>query len=263
MVGITGSAGKLQSLLTRDKALFFDLDGTLLDLTDHPAAVHIPPDLKDVFNALQTRHDGAVAVVTGRPFSFIDRIFDNSVAAAGEYGISVRQQPQGAIMTIIDRPSAAYDHAIQSTRPEGLPEGTMLERHPFATTFHYRNVQEALHMQGRTMMQSWALAAAQAYNATSPRHPQGVMEASEAFELTPLCIGKGKAVEAFMSAAPFAGRTPVFFGDTPADRPGMEAARACGGFAVGIGAQMAGYADIVIATPQELRFLLRQIVCQP
>ena len=47
-------------------ALFLDLDGTLVEIADHPDAICIAPGLADTLAALRDRLGGALAVITGR-----------------------------------------------------------------------------------------------------------------------------------------------------------------------------------------------------
>ncbi|HYN77760.1 MAG TPA: hypothetical protein VES73_08200, partial [Lamprocystis sp. (in: g-proteobacteria)] len=70
----------------RDWALFLDIDGTLLDLAPEPQAVLVPPGLAARIGALSRGLGGALALVSGRPLSDIDRFFPDGFDAAGTHG---------------------------------------------------------------------------------------------------------------------------------------------------------------------------------
>src|SRR5690606_41970483 len=54
-------------------------------------------------------------------------------------------------------------------------------------------------------------------------------------ELKPAGLDKGRAIEAFMREAPFAGRTPVFIGDDLTDEHGFGFVHRAGGHSVKVG----------------------------
>ena len=56
-------------------AFFFDVDGTLLELKPRPEDVVADAALRDLILRLQLLNGGAVALVSGRAISDLDRIF--------------------------------------------------------------------------------------------------------------------------------------------------------------------------------------------
>ncbi|HET6803928.1 MAG TPA: trehalose-phosphatase, partial [Frateuria sp.] len=56
-------------------ALFLDVDGCLLEFADDPAAVRVSPALHALLQALHDELDGALALVSGRGVSDLDRLF--------------------------------------------------------------------------------------------------------------------------------------------------------------------------------------------
>jgi hypothetical protein len=58
-------------------SLFLDVDGTLLELADHPGAVSVDPALKQLLAQLRSAASGAVALVSGRTLADLDRLFDD------------------------------------------------------------------------------------------------------------------------------------------------------------------------------------------
>ena len=57
-------------------ALFLDIDGTLLDIADAPDRVQVPARLLDDLQTAEKKLSGALALVSGRPISEIDKLFD-------------------------------------------------------------------------------------------------------------------------------------------------------------------------------------------
>ena len=48
-------------------ALFLDVDGTLLDIEDHPAGVQATPSLVELLARLSVGLNGALSLISGRP----------------------------------------------------------------------------------------------------------------------------------------------------------------------------------------------------
>src|SRR5690348_13716112 len=70
---------------------FLDLDGTLLDITDHPGMVRIDGGLVRLLKALGRAADGALALISGRPVADIDRLLaDPGFCVAGQHGAERR-----------------------------------------------------------------------------------------------------------------------------------------------------------------------------
>jgi trehalose 6-phosphate phosphatase len=78
------------------------------------------------------------------------------------------------------------------------------------------------------------------------------------YELTPACCSIRAAIEAFMSEAPFAGRTPVFVGDDDTDEEGFDAVNALGGYSIRVGRQVRSAARFQFATVSGVIAWLRE-----
>ena len=72
-------------------AVFLDVDGTLLDFADDPLAVQPGATLLALLHALRQALGGALALVSGRELTDLDRLFAASHwAAAGLHGLQLR-----------------------------------------------------------------------------------------------------------------------------------------------------------------------------
>jgi len=219
-------------------ALLLDLDGTLLELAARPDTVVVPPGLPDTLRTLRDRLGGALGIITGRPVEAIDALLgDTPYAVAGEHGGAVRYAPGEPL----ERPSLptpppewleAAEH-LKTTHP-----GALLERKARGFTLHYRAVPEA----GPAMRV--ALAAMLAGSTEFELLPAHML-----WEVRPLGVDKGTALQALMTRAPFAGRLPVFIGDDVTDEDGMRAARILGGAGLRV--------DEAFGTPAGVRAWLR------
>ena len=60
-------------------ALFLDVDGTLLEIADHPESVRSTPRLKLLLRRALLDLDGSVALVSGRSIVDLEGVWDGSV----------------------------------------------------------------------------------------------------------------------------------------------------------------------------------------
>jgi trehalose 6-phosphate phosphatase len=225
-----------------DWALFLDIDGTLLDLAPEPQAVQVPPGLPAQIGVLAHGLGGALALVSGRPLSDIDRFFPGRFDAAGTHGAQWRlggteTGPGAAVEAALSEMTATLRDVTDS-----LP-GVVLERKPHALALHYRQAPER-----EAQIRSLAARAAQALGPTF-RVQAGKM----VIELLPTQAGKGAAIERFMALPPYAGRTPVFLGDDRTDEDGFTVVNALGGLSVRIGEGVQTQARLRLHSPAAVR----------
>jgi trehalose 6-phosphate phosphatase len=181
--------------LPEHAALLLDLDGTLIDIAPTPNSVVVADGLADTLLRLRANLGDALAVVTGRPIADVDRLLPGvPFAVAGEHGGVIRHAP-----------SETAERAMIEVKARGF-------------VLHYRLAPDCgpwLRKRLDALMAGWT------------DHVVGA--AHMAWEIKPAGIDKGRAVEALMARAPFAGRVPVFVGDDVTDEDGMRVARAMGG----------------------------------
>jgi len=126
-----------QAPLSRDCAVFLDIDGTLLDIAATPDEVIVPPALVGVLRALTAAQNGALAIVSGRALTDIERIFGPGLAAAAEHGALLRD----ASGNILVQPDAGATLSgllpVLRAATEARP-GTVLEQKQFGLVLHWR-----------------------------------------------------------------------------------------------------------------------------
>lgn len=117
-------------------ALACDFDGTLSAIVDDPAAARPIEGAVDVLTSLAERY-AVVAVISGRPVSFLQRWLPITVEMHGLYGLeSVRHGVRR------DHPAATAWQAtiddVAAASLAGAPEGVLVEPKGLSITFHFR-----------------------------------------------------------------------------------------------------------------------------
>ena len=208
--------------LSRDMALFLDLDGTLATIAPLPSDVQPNSERNALLMRLREFLDGRLAVVSGRTIFDVDRILNGSViAVAGTHGLE-RRSASGEIHRTPPHPRLADARnalaALARTRA-----GSLLEDKGASVALHYRSVPQAedeIRALGRNLAEATGLS---------------LQEGKMVIELRTPGPGKGDAIAAFMDEAPFKGARPVFLGDDLTDEHGFELVECAGGEGVLVG----------------------------
>lgn len=209
----------------RDLALFLDVDGTLLEIAATPDRVRVPASLCNTLSLTLQRENGAFALLSGRSLAELDRLFaPHEFPAAGKHGLEVRL-PSGEVLCPELDP-AALDPARRWLKLlEVENRGLLLEDKGSALAMHYR-LAPSLEGEIAVMMYELLSDLGEDYE---------VRTGKCVLELAPRGFNERSAIETFMKAREFAGRTPVFVGDDPTDEVGFEAVNAMGGHSIRVG----------------------------
>lgn len=184
---------------------FSDLDGTLARIVDDPDTV-VPIDGITERIAELAAHLGIVAVVSGRPVSFLDRFFQPPVELSGLYGLEHRSGER----MFVDSAALEWLPVMTSTadraRDEFGPEAVEDKR--YSLTIHYRGAEP----ERGVHVSAWVdrIAAETGLDARLAKmsvelHP-------------PTARSKGDAIEELLSGIDFA----VYCGDDVGDLPAFE-----------------------------------------
>ncbi len=230
-------------------ALFLDVDGTLLEIADRPDRVAVPGGLVATLAEAEHKLDGALALISGRDFDEIDRLFRPlKLRAAAVHGAELRLDPNAAPVRspgTAELPVSLWQRLTNALRE--FP-GTFAENKRYSFTVHYRlapgaeaSVREAVRRLARG----------------EPEIAVEVMNARRAIELKAPGYDKGRAIEAFLSVPPFLGRTPIYVGDDKTDEAGFAAVSARGGLAYSVGRLRPG-ARAMFARPSDVRAWLAE-----
>lgn len=209
----------------RPWALFFDVDGTLVEQTEPPEAAAVSPRLRPILHDLIDATGGAVALVSGRAISSLDRLFAPLVLpAAGQHGMERRTGRGDVIQPPVDRTVLAHLIAavrdFAATRP-----GLRVEVKTLSVGLDYRAAP------------AQAEAAEHFFQNLVDRDGPGfrVQRGRRICEVRSVQASKGVAVEAFMTEPPFAGRVPVYLGDDLPDEDAFVATNRLGGMSIRVG----------------------------
>lgn len=206
-------------------ALFLDLDGTLVEIVDHPDSAAASPRLRALLGELPAATGGAVALISGRRIEELDRILaPHAYVAAGVHGLQ-RRSSDGRVVPAADaqdvlRPARAMLEPLAAAH-----DGLWIEDKGAALALHYRN---------RPELESEIHSTAADLQDNLPPDVE-LLLGNKVLELKPRVMNKGSAIAAFMDEAPFAGRTPVFLGDDVTDEAGFRVVNALGGVSVKVG----------------------------
>lgn len=214
------------------RALFLDVDGTLLEIAETPDGVHVPPLLKELLTRLARSHAGALALVSGRSIAQLDRLFHPiTFPCAGLHGFERRDA-----LGVMHRPSTT-DERLQRANSFlaaliAVNPGLLLENKEFTLAVHYRQAPD-LETVARRM-------AAQALHILGSGYC--LLEGKMVLELKPDGFSKSMAIAAFLREPPFQDRVPIFLGDDITDEAGFTYVEGLGGTAIHVGSGIASRA---------------------
>lgn len=134
--------GQLRRALTRQPAvtsLFTDFDGTLAPIVADPAAAAPVPGAVNNLHAL-AQHYRRVAVISGRPLSYLDPLLPLTVDIAALYGLEQREAGR-----FKEHPEAARWKPLMNSTTAAAEawfrgqQGISVEAKGLSLTIHYRN----------------------------------------------------------------------------------------------------------------------------
>jgi len=209
-----------------DWAYFFDIDGTLIDFADTPTSVRVSDEVRQLLERLYECAGGAVALMSGRPITEVDRLFPAvRMPVAGQHGVERRDA--AGVHSRHTSPTERFEQARrQLTAAIADKPGLLLEDKGVSLALHYRRVPELADFAQRTMREVLPQLAGE----------YTMQLGKSVVEMKPAGKDKGLAVLEFLEEPPFAGRTPVFIGDDDTDEYGFHVVNRLGGYSIKVGA---------------------------
>jgi len=229
-------------------ALFLDVDGCLLEFVDDPAAVFVPPSLRAVLQSLHERLDGALALVSGRGVSDLDRLFAAPPwALAGLHGYELRHGDGRQRELTVDPVDQARMRAAVQALAARL-DGVQLEDKQHAMALHCRRAPQHLP------------ALREAAEAVAARLPGYELQPGNlVMEFKPAGMDKGSAVAELLQQPPFAGRLPVYLGDDLTDEHAFATVNGAGGISVRVGWREPSHARFTLPSPAAVQAWLERV----
>ena len=206
-------------------ALFLDVDGTLLDWADHPDSVVVTGRLRSSLQRIFQRNGGALALITGRPLSELDRLFEPArYPSAGQHGLE-RRGLHGSVTRV-----AGLAHRVSEAAQEVLAqargvEGVVVEQKGLSVAIHYRRA---------PLLSDWVARATRGLLLRLGDEFR-LIEGDMVSEIGPSGKDKGSAISEFMREPPFLGRLPVFVGADATDEDGFAVVDSFSGLSVKVG----------------------------
>lgn len=203
-------------------SLFFDVDGTLVELAETPDAVIVPERLLGQLARLADAFPGRTALVSGRSIAQIDAMLGAGAAVqavAGSHGAERR---------------LASGEGVAAERPAALAAvdavfSDFAQAHRLV--FEPKSLGSALHYRAQPEREAAATRLAEELAAT---HGLVLQRGKMMVELR-AAGDKGAAIDVLLATPAMAGTRPLFFGDDVTDEAGFRAAAAAGGAGVLVG----------------------------
>lgn len=208
-----------------DWAYFLDVDGTLIDIAESPDAIQVEAALLELITRLHRASGGAVALVSGRALSDLDRRLGAlRVPLAGQHGLE-RRDAAGRLW-IHAAPPAAKCSLIEALTPViARNPGLLLEDKGLTLALHYRRAPHLADYAQRLME----------HLAHSAGAGLEVQHGKCVAEVKPAGIDKGTAVTEYLAESPFIGRRPVFIGDDLNDEHAFIEVNKVNGISIKVG----------------------------
>jgi trehalose 6-phosphate phosphatase len=231
-----------------ENAILLDIDGTLLDLAPTPGGVNVPPTLPRHLRRLCELVGGALALVSGRPLSDLDRIFGPAVfPAIGGHGAEIR--PGAKADLSINRDTPLLEERMRRALVGLGGKGVLVEDKGYSIALHYRRAPE------------YGPELSRAVDAIVSGLPSGsyeVLPGKAVIEVKPTGFNKGTAVLELMQLPPFAGRRPLFIGDDITDEAVFAILPEVEGTGLSVGREIEG-AKGMFESPADVREWLRRL----
>jgi len=197
-------------------ALLLDVDGTIIDIGPSPTEVQVSPTLLESLRQLFELTGGAIALVSGRPISDLDRLFAPlCLPAIGGHGAEMRLRDNEVFYWAKPLP-----RELRQRLAEGAGGDIVVEDKDYSLALHYRKApQEAERLRRHVTASRTAF----------PSEPTELLLGKAMLEIKRPGINKGDGIRKLMAHPPFAGRMPVFIGDDVTDESVFEVLPGIGG----------------------------------
>ncbi|MFM2482678.1 trehalose-phosphatase [Celerinatantimonas sp. YJH-8] len=215
---------KLPSLNLDQAAIFFDFDGTLVDLQQTPDMVVVNSRLKLMLTQLNIQTNQSIAIISGRSIASLDQLLDLSqITLSGSHGMQYRYANQTQILhhpDVIPIQESIYKEAKLFCETHNL----LWEVKPLSIAIHYRNRPELENVIEKFL-----------HKFIKQNNKFEIQGGKYIRELKPRGISKASALELFMQHPPFKSLTPWYLGDDITDEDAFNWVNQHQGISIKIG----------------------------
>ncbi|MCY0093336.1 trehalose-phosphatase [Hoeflea ulvae] len=207
-----------------DTALFLDFDGTLVDIAPTPDSIRVGSPEKSLLDELHRRHNGAVAIVSGRNLIDLDQYLGGFCGTiSGGHGAEMRHASQ--LLSGVSCDLARLEHIKNAVMEFAIIDPRVLaEDKRYGIVLHYRQHPE-LECKVRDFLKSLI----------DGDEEFELQSAKMAIEVKPKGISKAGAIERIMQFEEFDGRDILFAGDDATDESAFSWVNEQGGISIKIG----------------------------
>jgi trehalose 6-phosphate phosphatase len=218
-------------------ALLLDVDGSLLDFVDDPAAVVIPPRLREMLAGLHLALDGALALISGRQLEELCRLFgDPPWTLIGLHGLQWR-----------DEAGRVHAAPVEPAQLHRMRQETAALARRLGATWEDKRIAAALHCRHAPSLLPVLRREAEALIAHLPGYE--LQPGNLVMEFKPAGMDKGCAVHALLEAPAFAGRRPVYLGDDLTDEHAFAEVNRAHGLSIRVGDRTPSHAHFTLPSP--------------
>lgn len=239
--------------------LFLDYDGTLTPIADTPQKAVIPEKTRELLNDLSTKHNCALAIISGRSLDDIKRIVGlKGIIYVGNHGLQI----QGPKIKFAAQVPLRYKSVLKQIKNElnkklSFIKGAFIEDKGLSLTLHYRLVDKKQIHHVKTIFHETVILY---FVGDKIRIKPGKM----VLEIRPpVEWDKGKVVLWLLTRQLFAARKervlPVYIGDDIADEDAFKVLKNKG-LTIFVGRPRESYAGYYLKDPDEVADFLRRVL---
>ncbi|XP_037960770.1 probable trehalose-phosphate phosphatase C [Teleopsis dalmanni] len=194
---------KLPTFINADcqLALFFDYDGTLASIADHPKNTNLSEDVQNLLNKIVKCQKIRLAIITGRLVDDIQNkvnFKDRSIDYAGNHGLEIqtrdgsRHDYELSIET-----QEVYKHLIEELNKKCSINNAWIEDKRVSLTYHFKNtpanLKEKQRQLAKEIIESYGYTVTSAHDGLEGRPPVKWNKGSAALFLLEHCYGSNWA----------------------------------------------------------------------
>ena len=231
-------------------ALLLDVDGTIIDIGPSPTEVQVSAILIESLRHLFNLTDGAVALVSGRPISDVDRLFAPlHLPVIGGHGAEMRLLDNEIFYWAKPLPESLRRRLADAAK---IDTGVVVEDKNYSLALHYRKAPQ----KAERLRQHVA-----ASRTAFPGEPTELLLGKAMLEIKRPGINKGDSIRKLMAHTPFAGRVPIFIGDDITDESVFAVLPEIGGMGFSVSRYFPGLTG-TFKNPSQVRSALQFLVAK-